>query len=481
MSDAVRVRFAPSPTGMLHVGGLRTALYNYLFARKHGGKFVLRIEDTDRSRHVPGAVEMIVSSLRWAGLDYDEGPDVGGPFGPYYQSERLALYREATDRLVAAGHAYPCFCTPERLEAMRRERKQDQRSTKYDRTCLKLSAREVEEKKAAATPFVVRLRIPDVRSIVVTDVIRGRVEISTEILDDQILLKSDGYPTYHLANVVDDHAMEITHVIRGEEWLPSTPKHVLLYRYLGCDPPLFAHLPLLLGTDRSKLSKRQADVAVSDYREQGYYPEALVNFVALLGWNPGYDRDIFSLGDLVREFSLERVNKSGAIFDLEKLRWLQGEYLRARAVEALVEELRPLVAEKGWGGAGDDYLGRVVELMRERVTFPREILERGDWFFEDPERYEEETVRKRWSARSRELLTRALAPLEALPGFDAASLEEAMKSFATREGAKVADVVHPLRLACTGRGAGPGLYALMEVLGRDTCLRRIRRALEVLY
>jgi glutamyl-tRNA synthetase len=480
MSDEVRVRFAPSPTGYLHVGGLRTALYNYLFARRSGGKFVLRIEDTDRSRYVPGAVEMIVESLRWAGLDYDEGPEAGGPHAPYFQSERLAHYREAADRLVASGRAYPCFCTAERLLAMRKDRQKDQQSTKYDRFCLRLSPQEVEARKAAGEPFVIRMRIPDERAVVVSDIVRGRVEFGTDVLDDQILLKSDGYPTYHLANVVDDHLMEITHVIRGEEWLSSTPKHVLLYRYFGWDPPRFAHLPLLLGADRSKLSKRQADVAVSDYRTQGYYPEALVNFVALLGWNPGYDRDFFALADLVSEFSLERVGKSGAIFDLEKLRWLNAEYLRRRSPSELLDELKPLLAEKGVAGFGDAHLLRIVELMRERITFVREILEKAGWFFADPTEYDAETVTKRWRPGSRDLLLRLLPVVEAESSFDAATLETAVKAFSDREGVKVSDLVHPLRLACTGMGAGPGLYALMETLGREACERRIRKAVETL-
>ncbi len=474
----VRVRFAPSPTGQLHVGGLRTALYNYLFARRQGGAFLLRIEDTDRNRYVPGAVEAIVDALRWAGLRYDEGPEVGGPHAPYFQSERVAHYREAADRLVASGRAYPCFCTAERLDASRKDRQKEQQSTKYDRSCLRLSPHEVAAKQAAGEPFVIRMRIPDQPSVVVCDIVRGRVEFGSDVLDDQILLKSDGFPTYHLANVVDDHLMEITHVIRGEEWLPSTPKHVLLYRDLGWDPPRFAHLPLLLGTDRSKLSKRQADVAVADYIASGYYPEALVNFVALLGWNPGYDRDFFSVDDLVQEFSLERVGKSGAIFDLEKLRWLNGEYLRRRSPAELLGELKPLLAEGGIAGFEDGFLLRVVDLMRERITFVREILANAGWFFADPSAYEAETVKKRWKPESRGLLERLLPGLERQDPFEAAALEEEIKAAARREAIKVSECVHPLRLACTGVGAGPGLYALMEVLGKDACVRRIRRAIE---
>ncbi len=479
MAEAVRVRFAPSPTGLLHVGGLRTALYNYLFARRHGGAFLLRIEDTDRSRYVPGAVEMIVESLRWAGLDYDEGPGVGGPHGPYFQSERLDRYREAADRLIASGDAYPCFCTAERLDAMRREREKARQSTKYDRRCLGLGAAGIERRRASGEPHVVRMRIPDERSVVVEDLVRGTVEFSTDVLDDQVLLKSDGFPTYHLANVVDDHLMEVTHVIRGEEWLSSTPKHVLLYRFLGWAPPRFAHLPLLLGKDRSKLSKRQADVAVSDYRAQGYRPEALVNFVALLGWNPGYDRDVFSMDDLMREFSLERVGKSGAIFDLEKLRWLQASYLRSLPREVLREELKPLLEARGWTWPGDAWLDRVLDLMIERIAFVREVPEKAGWFFADPAEHDAETVAKRWKPESRGLLSRALAVLERSP-FDAGSLESEVRGLAEREGVAVSDLVHPLRLACTGMGAGPGLFALMETLGREACVRRIRRALGTL-
>ncbi len=429
---------------------------------------------------MPGAVEAIVDSLRWAGLHYDEGPGVGGPHAPYVQSERVALYREAANRLVESGHAYPCFCTAARLDAMRKGRHKDQQSTKYDRFCLRLAPEEVQAKKAAGEPYVLRLRIPDERAVAVSDIVRGRVEISTEILDDQILLKSDGYPTYHLANVVDDHLMEITHVIRGEEWLPSTPKHVLLYRFLDWDPPRFAHLPLLLGTDRSKLSKRQADVAVSDYRSQGYYPEALVNFVALLGWNPGFDRDFFTLEDLVQEFSLERVGKSGAVFDLEKLRWLNGEYLRRKSPAELLAELKPLLASRGVSGFDDAYLLRVLDLMRERITFVREVLEKSGWFFADPEGYDEETVRKRWTPESRGLLERALPVVEGQEPFAAEALEASVKALAARGRVKLAALVHPLRLACTGMGAGPGLYALMETLGKDACVRRIRRALATL-
>jgi glutamyl-tRNA synthetase len=480
MNQAVRVRFAPSPTGYVHVGSLRAALYNYLFARRHGGTFVLRIEDTDQTRYVPGAVENLISTLRWAGLAFDEGPEVGGAHAPYFQSQRTELYRQAADRLLAGGQAYRCFCTAERLAEMRTRQQKEKLPQKYDRTCLSLSREEAEARETAGEPHVVRLLVPEGETVRISDLVRGEVEFESEQIDDQVLLKSDGFPTYHLANVVDDHLMKITHVIRGEEWLSSTPKHVLLYKFLGCSLPQFAHLPLLLNADRSKLSKRQGDVAVEAYREAGFYPEAVLNFVAFLGWNPGDEREVFSLPDLVREFSLERVNKSGAIFNLEKLRWMNGEYLRARSPEQLAQELRPHLQERGWADVGEEYLVRVCTLMRERVIFVREIPEKAGWFFAEPQEYEAATVSKRWKPESAGWLRGILPRFETVPAFDTASLHLLVETFAAESGGKVGDLVHPLRLACTGVGAGPGLYELMETLGREQCLARIRRTLEIL-
>ena len=480
MPAPVRVRFAPSPTGYLHVGGLRTALYNYLFARGLGGVFVLRIEDTDRSRYVPGAIERLIGSLRWTGLNFDEGPGVGGPHGPYLQSARLPLYREAADRLVAAGHAYPCFCTAERLEKVRREKQAAKESTRYDRACLALSPADIDARVAAGEPHVMRLRVPDDPEVVVSDLIRGRVAFATDQIDDQVLMKSDGYPTYHLANVVDDHAMMISHVIRGEEWLTSTPKHVLLYRFLGLREPQFAHLPLLLNPDRSKLSKRQGDVAAEDYRDRGYFPEALLNFVAFLGWNPGDEREIFSLDELIRDWSLERVGKSGAVFNLEKLDWYQQAWMRRRPTAQIVEEIRPLLAERGYDRLDDAYVARVVELLRERVAFLHDFPVAGSYFFEDPTEYDPAAVAKRWTPASRGLLEGLLPELSRLSTFDAAALERLVRSCAEEKGLKAADMVHPLRIACTGLGGGPGLYELMDALGPATCERRIKRAIETL-
>jgi glutamyl-tRNA synthetase len=344
-SIAVRVRFAPSPTGYLHVGGLRTALYNYLFARKHGGVFVLRIEDTDRTRYVEGAVQNLIDTLHWAGLEYDEGPLKGGAYGPYVQSERLDLYKQHAETLLQSGNAYRCFCTAQRLDEMRKSQEKRRISFKYDRTCLRLTPEQIGENVAKGIPFVVRMKVPDDATVKFHDVIRGNVEFASSQIDDQVIIKSDGYPTYHLANVVDDHLMNITHVIRGEEWLSSTPKHVLLYRYFNWDLPQFAHLPLLLNPDRSKLSKRQGDVAVEDYRKKGYLPEALVNFVALLGWNPGTEQDIFTLNELVEQFSLEHVNKAGAIFDQKKLEWMNAVHLRRMKNEEIANLLSPLLKE----------------------------------------------------------------------------------------------------------------------------------------
>jgi glutamyl-tRNA synthetase len=478
MTPIPRVRFAPSPTGFLHVGGLRTALYNYLYARKHGGTFILRIEDTDRSRFVPGAIEQLIAMLRWSGLDFDEGPEVGGPHASYLQSERLDLYHAEVRKLLDNGSAYRCFCTPERLEEMKLAQQKAKLPPRYDRTCLGLARDEVDRRAAAGAPHVVRMRVPDGETIVVHDDIRGDVEFEASALDDQVLLKSDGYPTYHLANVVDDHEMEISHVIRGEEWLPSTPKHVLLYRFFGYESPRFAHLPLLLNPDRSKLSKRQGDVAVEDYRAKGFLPEALINFVALLGWSPGDEREVFSLEELVREFSLERVNKAGAVFNLDKLRWFNQVYIRKMPLDRLLAELRPHLLERGYGGFPDDYHRRVIDLMRERVTFVRDLVSESAWFYVDPEQYEPESVQKRWTVESPRLLRRLLPLLESLPKFEQSALEESVRTFAEREGVKAGDVVHPLRLAASGVGRGPGLYEMLETLGREASLRRIRRALE---
>jgi glutamyl-tRNA synthetase len=481
---SIRVRFAPSPTGYLHVGGLRTALYNYLFARKNNGTFILRIEDTDRNRFVEGAVENLIETLRWAGLDYDEGPKKGGPAGPYVQSERIPLYLEHVEKLLAAGHAYYAFDTPEELEEMRKAQETLHLTPKYDRRALKLSPDEVRRKLDSGMPAVVRMKIPESTTIGFQDHIRGQVEFSSEQLDDQVLLKSDGYPTYHLANVVDDHLMGITHVIRGEEWLSSTPKHVLLYRYFGWDLPEFAHLPLLLNPDKSKLSKRQGDVAVEDYRRKGYLPEALVNFVAFLGWNPGDEREIFSKEELVREFSLERVGKSGAVFNIEKLNWLNAQHLRLKSGREILAMLRAELKNGRGDGereAADEYLLSVVEAMRERVTFVGDYLDKSPYFFRAPETYEPESVSKRWKPESPNHLRALLAEFAALDNPQAADFESALQRTAERSQIKKSELIHPLRLAVSGMGAGPGLFDILAILGKDETIRRINAAIERIH
>jgi glutamyl-tRNA synthetase len=477
--STIRVRFAPSPTGYLHVGGLRTALYNYLFARRHGGTFILRIEDTDRTRYVEGAVENLIETLRWTGLAFDEGPGTNGPAGPYIQSERLAIYREHALRLVAEGKAYYAFDTAEELDEMRRELEKAGRNPKYDRRALRLTPEDVRKNLADGRPAVIRMRVPDAGTIAFDDIVRGRVEFSSDLIDDQVLLKSDGYPTYHLANVVDDHLMGVTHVIRGEEWLSSTPKHVLLYRFFGWDLPAFAHLPLLLNPDRSKLSKRQGDVAVEDYRRRGYLPEALVNFVAFLGWNPGDEREVFSLDQLVQEFSLERVGKSGAIFNLEKLNWLNFEHLRRKGEEEVLASLRMLLREKGMadGGFTDAYLLQVIRSMRERATFVADFLDKCPYFFAAPESFDAEVAKKRWKPETPGRLRRLAEEFAALTDPQQPQYEEALHRTATSLGVGNGEIIHPLRLAVSGMGVGPGLYDILQILGRDETLRRISTAI----
>ncbi|MEO5956551.1 MAG: glutamate--tRNA ligase, partial [Nitrospiraceae bacterium] len=334
----VRVRFAPSPTGFVHVGSLRTALYNFLFARHHGGVHILRVEDTDRTRYVEGAVENLLRTMEWVGITFDEGPMQGGEYGPYTQSERTEMYRNYSDELIKNGKAYSCFCTAERLDEVRKQMQASGQPPMYDRHCRNLTEEEVEVKKEAGIPHVVRLRIPLGETVTFNDLVRGDVSFDSKTIDDQVLLKSDGFPTYHLANVIDDYKMKITHVIRGEEWLSSTPKHVLLYRAFGWEDsmPKFAHLPLLLNPDRSKLSKRQGDVAVEDFREKGYLPDALINFVALLGWNPSATEEIYSMEELIKTFDLEKVNKAGAVFGKEKLDWMNAEYIRKKTPDELL-------------------------------------------------------------------------------------------------------------------------------------------------
>jgi glutamyl-tRNA synthetase len=429
---------------------------------------------------VEGAVENLIDTIRWAGLEYDEGPGIGGEFGPYIQSERSDIYREHVDILIGKKTAYRCFCTPERLDKMRKELERKKLTSKYDRTCFRLSEKEIQENLAAGKPFVVRMKVPDGTTVRFSDIIRGDVEFSTERIDDQVLLKSDGYPTYHLANVVDDHLMNISHVIRGEEWLSSTPKHVLLYQFFGWELPSLAHLPLLLNPDRSKLSKRQGDVAVEDYRKNGYLPEALVNFVALLGWNPGDDREVFTLEELIKEFSLERVGKSGAIFNLEKLNWLNFQHLRRKTSEEVLAILKGQLSVLGYepSNFSDQYLLNVIAAMRERVTFVKDFVEKSFYFFHAPEEYESAAVGKRWKPQSPEYLKKLAADFSRLNNPRREDYETALKQTAEWLKTGNGELIHLLRLAVSGVGEGPGVYEIVYILGKDETIRRINSAIE---
>ena len=476
---SVRVRFAPSPTGYLHVGGLRTALYNYLFAKRHGGVCILRIEDTDRTRLVEGAAEALSTTLRWAGIEFDESPEKGGEYGPYVQSERFDLYRKYASELIERGAAYYAFDTPEELDAMRQRMQDAGIAWRYDRTTMRnqytLGEAETKRLLDEGAARVVRMKVPLSGEVRFDDIVRGPIIVPARDVDDQILLKSDDFPTYHLANIVDDHLMGITHVIRGEEWLPSTPKHALLYDALGWERPKFAHLPLLLNPDKTKLSKRQGDVAVEDYRAKGYFKEALVNFVALLGWNPSATREIFSMQELIESFTLEKVNKAGAVFDVQKLDWMNGEYLKLKQPSDLAAELQPLAKEKGIV-ASDEYLARVIALVRDRINKLHEVLPFAEYMFKPLQGYEEEYKTKFWTPD-------LAAPFQTLAGklqecdFSEASLNAVTKDFAKESGIKSGVVMNVLRLMVTGRSVGASMIHTMEILGKEESLKRVNAAL----
>ncbi len=492
------MRFAPSPTGPLHIGGVRTALYNYLFARRHGGKFILRIEDTDQTRFVPGAEEYIIESLSWCGIQFDEGVHIGGPYGPYRQSDRKALYRQYADELITKGHAYYAFDTPAELEAARQANpnfQYDSSTRSQMKNSLTLREEEVKRRLSSGEPYVIRALVPANETVEVFDHIRGHVQVNSNLLDDKVLFKSDGMPTYHLANIVDDHLMEITHVIRGEEWLPSAPLHILLYRFFGWQSPEFAHLPLLLKPDgNGKLSKRDGDrlgfpvyplrwtdpktgEQSSGYRESGYYPEAFINMLALLGWNPGIDREIFTMDELVDLFSLERVGKSGSRFDPEKARWFNQQYLRMRSNNQLAEEFMPFLKDKGID-VSVDFVEKVVALIKDRVNFVKELWNHGWFFFQAPESYDAEVIKKRWKPETPGIMEKLASHLDALPSFDSSSLDEAIKSFLEVSQLGMGPVMNALRLCLTGASIGPHLTDIMSVLGKDETLRRIRMAIE---
>ncbi|PSQ69556.1 MAG: glutamate--tRNA ligase [Bacteroidetes bacterium QH_2_64_26] len=487
-SSSVRVRFAPSPTGRLHVGGLRTALYNFLFARKHDGDFVLRIEDTDQSRSVPEAEDDIRDALSWVGLAYDEGPEKGGDYAPYRQSERSARYRECAQELIEAGRAYYAFDTEAELDDMREEHgAYDVTTRQHMRNSLTMEADEVEQRIEAGDDYVVRLKVPRQETVQFDDEVRGSVSFDTSEIDDQVLLKSDGMPTYHLANIVDDHLMDISHVIRGEEWLSSTPKHVLMYDALGWTPPTFAHLPLILSPDPErggKLSKRDANelgipVYVTDYREAGYEPEALLNFLALLGWSPGTERELFALGEMVDAFSLDRVGASGVQFDLDKLRWVNEHYVRDLSVGTLAERARPYVEVDGYD-VSDERLETICSLVQDRIQVVPEVVTENRYFFEDPDGYEEAGVEKRWTDGSAELLCTYADRLEAVDAFDKETVETVLRDLADEKEVGAGAIIHPSRLAVSGRSYGPGVFGLLAAVGKEACIRRMRQAADEL-
>jgi glutamyl-tRNA synthetase len=492
MTNHIRVRFAPSPTGMLHIGGLRTALFNYLFARHHGGEFILRIEDTDQARYVEEAEADITRSLAWAGLDPDEGPGKGGEYGPYRQSERSDIYAKYAADLIGNGHAYYAFDTPAELEAMRtRLQTADNPTPKYDaatrlqmKNSLTMPEREVREHLVSGEPHVVRLRVPENETIRFDDLIRGSVAFDSNGLDDQVLLKSDGLPTYHLANVVDDHLMRISHVIRGEEWLSSAPKHILLYRCLGWEPPAMAHLPLIMSPKGGKLSKRNAEelgipINVRDYIAGGYEPDAVVNFLAFLGWNPGDDREILTVGELVSAFSLDRVSKSGAIFDLKKLEWYNGHYLRALPVKELAERVKDVAEREGYSGLTGEYLEAVVRLMAERAVRLPDIVEQGRFLFEAPKTRDEAAFVKAWKEDTGNLVAGYRDDIARLspPEFTPERAKAILSAVVETRGIGFGKLMLPLRLAVTGAGSGPDLFETMALLGRDEVISRIDRTL----
>ena len=504
MSDRkVRVRFAPSPTGALHIGGVRTALYNYLFARQHGGDLVFRIEDTDSNRFVPGAEEYIIESFRWLGIKFDEGVSFGGEHGPYRQSERRSIYKKYVDQLLAADKAYIAFDTPEQLEAKRAEIQNfqyDARTRGEMNNSLTLPKEEVERRIADGEQYVVRFKVEPGIDVHIDDMIRSHVVIKSDILDDKVLYKSaDELPTYHLANIVDDHLMEITHVIRGEEWLPSAPLHVLLYRAFGWEDtmPTFAHLPLLLKPEgKGKLSKRDGDRlgfpvfplewhdpktgdVSSGYRESGYFPEAVVNFLALLGWNPGTEQELFTLDELVEAFDIHKCSKAGARFDYQKGIWFNHEYMLKKSNEEVANLFAPIVANNGVDETMER-ITQVVAMMKDRVNFVKELWPLCSFFFIAPTEYDEKTVKKRWKADSAKVMGELADVLEGIDDFSVEGQEPVVMKWVEEKGYKLGDVMNAFRLTLVGIGKGPGMFDISAFLGKEETLKRLRKAIEVL-
>lgn len=506
LEKRVRVRFAPSPTGPLHIGGVRTALYNYLFARKHGGDFLLRIEDTDQTRFVKGAEEYIIESFKWLGLDFDEGVGIGGEYGPYRQSERKSIYREYADRLIENGWAYYAFDSPEELDSIRKEYEKRKGTFQYDsstrgglKNSLTLSEEETNKLIEEEHPYVIRFKFPENKEIELFDLIRGEVRMNSSLLDDKVLFKSDGMPTYHLANVVDDYSMKISHVIRGEEWLPSTPLHTMLYKAFGWEDfmPEFAHLPLILKPDgNGKLSKRDGDrlgfpvfpidwvdadskELSSGYREAGYLPEAVINMLALLGWNPGNNEEIFSLEELIQEFSIERVNKSGAKFDIEKAKWFNYQYVQSIDESKIIDGFLEILKEKNLN-QDRVYATKVVTLIKERAGFVSELWDQGYFFYESPKEYDENIIKKRWKEGMGGWILSIADILEGLDDFVQENIDSLISSYIKDNSLNMGQVMNSLRLCMVGEGKGPSLSDIMVLVGKEETVERLRKGVETI-
>ncbi|CAM3420190.1 glutamate--tRNA ligase [Zobellia roscoffensis] len=501
MSQRVRVRFAPSPTGPLHIGGVRTALFNYLFAKKHGGDFILRIEDTDQNRYVEGAEQYIIDALNWCGLTFDEGPGIKGDFGPYRQSERKHLYKQYVEELIANGKAYYAFDTAEKLDAHRKDHEAKGKTFIYNwhnrlklDNSLSLMPEDVQKRLDEGEDYVVRFLTPPDEKLHLKDIVRGTIEIDTNVLDDKVLFKSDGMPTYHLANIVDDHLMEITHVIRGEEWLPSLALHQQLYDAFGWNAPEFAHLPLIMKpVGKGKLSKRDGEKMgfpvfplswneSIGYKEEGYFSEAVVNFLALLGWNPGTEQEIFSLEELVETFSLQRVNKSGARFDPDKTKWYNQQYLQTKSDAELAKLYVDILKQKSISvdEKADDYLEKVVGLIKERAVFVADFWDLSDYFFLAPTSYNEKAVKKQWKEGTPESLNRLVSVLKGISDFSSENVETTVKAWIGKEELSFGKVMPPLRLVIVGDMKGPHLFDIMAMIGKEDSIARIQKAITTL-
>ncbi len=479
----VRVRFAPSPTGYLHIGGARTALFNWLFARKMGGKLILRIEDTDIARLKEDSVSQILTSLKWLGINWDEGPEVGGDHGPYYQSERFDIYKKYCQQLVDEGKAYYCFCTPEELEAEREKQRQAKQPFRYARTCRDLTPDEVKARIDAGASYSVRLKIPAEGNVVVHDLIHGDVTFNMDQYDDFVIMKSNGIPTYNFAVVIDDHLMGMTHVMRAEEHLSNTPKQLLVYEAFGWEPPKFGHMSMILAPDRSKLSKRHGATSVEEFRSQGYVAEAIVNYLTLLGWGPGDEREMFSLQETVELFELEQMSKKAAVYDTKKLTWMNGQYLSELPLEKILPEVKPFFIKDGyvdeaWFAENEEYFAKLVDTVRVRVKTLQEIADASDYFFKDVESYDEKGVAKHFKPEAVALLEQCIAAVEADDVYSLETTEAAYNKIAADNGLALGKVIHPTRLALTGRTVSPGMFDVMVLLGKKKTLERLHKAVE---